>query len=120
MVKQAGVPSSAVVLLERGHSLHLEYDTKTSLRVAIVLMRRPEGFTLTKFGAMVTSVYPSNQATRQQIEGRINRLGQKRKEVTIHTVHCGILSFILKHHAEAKNMVEALNALHTATKQRLR
>ena len=113
-VVAAGVPARLIVVLERGQSLHLVDDGSCKYRVAIVLMRRPEGFTLTAFGAMVTSVYPSNQATRTQMEGRINRLGQRRKEVTIHTVHCGLLTYILQHHATAKNMVVALQALHAA------
>ena len=46
------------------------------LRVVIVPMSKPEGYTLTRCGVQIQCVYPSNQANREQIEGRINRVGQ--------------------------------------------
>lgn len=52
-------------------------DPKLSkIRVVIVPMSKPEGYTLTRCGVQIQCVYPSNQAKREQIEGRINRLGQ--------------------------------------------
>jgi len=46
-------------------------------KVVIVTKRKAQGYTLTRLSVMLTSVYPSNNATREQLAGRINRLGQK-------------------------------------------
>ena len=53
----------------------------------------------------------NNNATREQIEGRINRIGQKAKELHIRTVHCGILTFILQHHKDARSLSQVLQTL---------
>jgi hypothetical protein len=60
---------------------------------------------------MVTSVYPSNNAQLTQIEGRINRVSQRRGEIDYRTVHCGILTIILQNHQRAKNLEIALAGL---------
>ena len=60
---------------------------------------------------MITSVYPSNNATREQLEGRINRLGQKVDPLLYITVHVGILTLILEHHKSAKSLSAALQSL---------
>jgi len=57
---------------------------------------------------MVTSVYPSNNATREQIRGRIDRLDQERPEIDIYTYHAGVLTYILHHHEEARRLGIAL------------
>lgn len=62
------------------------------------MIRKAEGYTLTRLSAMVTSVYPSNQATRTQIAGRINRLSQRSKEILYRTIHVGVLTAILENH----------------------
>lgn len=73
-------------------------------RVVIVPINKPEGYTLTRCIVMITSVYPSNEATREQIQGRINRISQSSNEIDIITVHCGILTYILKNHNQAKSL----------------
>lgn len=80
-------------------------------KVVITSIQRAEGYTLSRLGAMVTSVYPSNQASREQMEGRINRMSQKREEIWHYTVHCGLLSSIMKNHENARNLSEALKSL---------
>jgi len=60
---------------------------------------------------MVSSVYPSNNATREQIEGRINRIGQKEKTIIYRIVHAGILTRILQNHNDAKSLSLALQSL---------
>jgi hypothetical protein len=56
---------------------------------------------------MITSVYFSNEATREQLEGRINRIGQT-NAITILTYHTGVLSYILEHYKKSRNMSQAL------------
>jgi superfamily II DNA or RNA helicase len=77
-------------------------------RVVIVPIKKAEGYTLTHLNAMVTSVYPSNNATREQIRGRIDRLDQERAEIDIYTYHSGVLTYILHHHEEARRLGIAL------------
>ncbi len=60
---------------------------------------------------MITGVYPSNQATRTQLEGRINRIGSGHKLLKYVTVHAGILTYILEHHNQAKSLQIALGDL---------
>ena len=80
-------------------------------KVVIVPQRKAEGYTLTYLSAMVTSVYPSNNATREQLRGRINRISQKRKSILYRTVHIGLLTSILRNHESAKNLSIALRGL---------
>lgn len=80
-------------------------------RVVIVPIHKAEGYTLTRLSAMVSSVYPSNNATREQIEGRINRIGQKKKKVLYRIIHAGLLTRILEKHASATSLSLALQSL---------
>ena len=66
---------------------------------------------MTRLNAMVTSVYPSNNATREQLEGRINRIGQSSDTVYYRIVHAGILTHILEKHNGARNLSAVLSAL---------
>jgi len=59
----------------------------------------------------VTSVYASNNATREQLEGRINRPGTPYKKLYMYTVHAGILSYILERHDSARSLSEAIKAI---------
>jgi superfamily II DNA or RNA helicase len=85
--------------------------TTPDYKIVIVPMRKSEGYTLTRMRAMVTGVYPSNNATREQLAGRINRVSQKAKTVHYRTVHCGILSYVLKKHAHAASLSAVLSAI---------
>ena len=80
-------------------------------KVVIVPQRKAEGYTLTYLSAMVTSVYPSNNATREQLRGRINRISQRKKSILYRTVHIGLLTSILRNHESAKNLSIALKGL---------
>ena len=53
---------------------------------------------------MITSVYYSNQATRDQLEGRICRVGQDAKVVSTIVLHTGILTYTLKHYEDARTL----------------
>ena len=77
----------------------------------MVNKHQAEGYTLTTLNARFASVYPSNNATRTQLDGRIDRLGQQAPRLTHYTVHAGILTNILQRHQEARTLAELLSAL---------
>lgn len=80
-------------------------------KVVIVPKNRSQGYTLTRLNVMITSVYPSNSATREQLRGRINRIGQRVEPVLYEVVHTGILTSILENHQNASNLLQALQTI---------
>ena len=60
---------------------------------------------------MITAVYFSNQATRDQLDGRILRLGQTAERVYVHILHTGILSYTLKHYEDARSLRASMESL---------
>lgn len=107
---------SEIFVIEKGNSIFLTDDEVEKgkvhdYKVVIVPMQKAEGYTLTRLGVKITSVYPSNNATREQLDGRINRIGQKRDVIYFYTVHCGLLTRILMHHKDAKNLQTALREI---------
>lgn len=116
LVTQLIVPPEHIFLITGSSSIFLTdeaVETKKvpDYKVVITTVRKSAGYTLTRLSAMVTSVYPSNNADREQLEGRINRIGQKSPDVIISTIHCGILTYILTKHMDAKNLSAVLSAL---------
>jgi hypothetical protein len=87
----------------------LDSESKLPYKVVVVTTRQSEGYTLTKLNSMVTSVYPSNDATRQQLEGRINRIGQAAKQIDYYTFHAGFLSEVYESHNKARGISVALS-----------
>lgn len=81
-------------------------------KVVIVPLRKSAGYELTRLSVQIKSVYPSNSATREQSEGRINRIGQKRDDINIDIYHIGILSRLLHNHNDAKSLNMALESIH--------
>lgn len=105
-----------IFLIQGQSSLYLTDDTVLNqgahdYKVVITTLNKSTGYTLSRLKAMVTCVYPSNAATREQIEGRINRLGQSAKEIEIVTVMCGVLENIFQKHKNAKNLISILETL---------
>lgn len=110
------LPIKEKYILTKGNSLFLTDETvknKTTppYKVVITTSKYDTGYTLTYLNVMITSVYFSNNASREQLRHRINRIGQKRDTVDIITIHCGILSFLIKKHIEAKNIESVLKTL---------
>jgi hypothetical protein len=112
-----GVLSAAdIFLIERGRTLFLtdaavEAGEVNDYRVVITTIRQAEGYTLTRLNVMITSVYFSNNATREQLEGRINRVSQQAKSITILTIHAGLLTYTLERYNEARNLAAVLKTL---------
>jgi hypothetical protein len=110
------IKSNYKYLLENGKSIFLTEDLVEQkliepYNVVVTTKNYSAGYTLTYLNVMITSVYPSNNATREQLRGRINRIGQKEKEVYYITVHCGILTYLLQHHKDAKNLESVIKSL---------
>lgn len=93
------------------NTIDLPSTDTSQIKIVIIPINKPEGYNLTKMSIMITGVYPSNQATRTQIEGRINRIGQLSEKITYITVHCGILTRILHEHSNAKSLGTALELI---------
>jgi superfamily II DNA or RNA helicase len=117
--RQLGLKDSEVFIIDNDHQITLLPTTKTPVKVVITTKQYSEGYTLTKFGIMITSVYLSNQATREQLEGRINRIGQTRPEISIITVHAGILSYIFEKYENARSLSEVLKGFAKDIKVRV-
>lgn len=116
LLVQNGVANSDIFLIQRGKSLFLTDESVTSgqtldYKVVIAPVRLSTGYTVTRMNVMITGVYPVNNAVREQIEGRINRISQKNKEITIKIIHAGILTYTLKHHNDAKNLADVLQTM---------
>ena len=111
MLVDRGVAEKDIFVMSKGKSLILTDQTvsegEPDYKVVIVRMSQPEGYTLTRLSVMISSVYPSNRASRVQIEGRINRIGQYR-DIIYTKVHTGLLTFILQRHKDAKSLEAVL------------
>lgn len=116
MLLDKGVKSDEIFLIQKDSTISLtdeevEKGRVKNYKIVISPIRRSEGYNLTRLGVMVTSVYLTNNAVREQIEGRINRIGQKRKELTFYITHTGILTFILEKHEDARNLSDVLKSI---------
>lgn len=105
-----------IFLIQKDKSVFLtdDYVKKKKVpdyKVVITTKRKAQGYTLTRLSVMITSVYPSNNATREQLCGRINRVGQKTEPLLYYTVHIGILTTIMENHNSAKSLSAALQAV---------
>lgn len=105
-----------IFVMKTGDSIFLTDDAVEEgkvhgYKIVIVPQRKAEGYTLTYLSAMVTSVYPGNNATREQLRGRINRISQRSDDVVYRTVHAGLLTTLLHNHNSAKNLSIALKGL---------
>lgn len=67
-----------------------------------------EGYSLTWMTTMISGVYPSNQAKRTQMEGRINRANCERMHRTYVTAMAGLTEVMYKYQRNAKNLESAL------------
>lgn len=111
-----GLKSKDIFLLQKNDSIYMTDESvkkgiTPDYRVVITTLNKSEGYTLTRLQVMITGVYPSNQATREQLEGRINRLSQYARIVYYRTVHTGILTFVLKRHRDASSLSAVFSSL---------
>jgi hypothetical protein len=112
----AGLKTKDIFVMNGKESIFLTDETVSEgstpdYKVVIVPLNKSAGYTLTRMRVMITSVYPSNNATREQLEGRINRVSQHAKEIFYHTVHTGILTYVLQKHKDAQSLSLILSSL---------
>ena len=97
-----------VYLIEKGGSIFLTDESVEKggedYRVVITTVRHSEGYTLTRLNSFVSGIYFSNGATREQLEGRINRIGQRAKQVDYFYVHCGILTYVYEKYKSVRGL----------------
>lgn len=100
-----------IYILEKGGSVILTDTSPEKYKLVIVTIRQSEGYTLTRMNIFISSIYPSNNAVREQLEGRINRIGQKSREVEYYYFHCGVLTHIMERYANAKSLSMAIKSM---------
>lgn len=77
-------------------------------KVVVAAQRYCEGYSLTWMTCMFTGAYPSNQASRTQMRGRINRLDAQRLYKRYYTVLTGVTTITYRYQEAAKMMEDAL------------
>ena len=82
-------------------------------KCVVAAVRNCEGYSLTWMTCMVTGSYPSNQASRTQMRGRINRLDAQRLFKRYTTVLAGTTTITYRHKLAAKMMEDALKKMST-------
>ena len=95
-------------LITKDTPITLTPQDTTDIQVIITTIRHSAGYTLTKCRVTLTSVYFSNEATREQLLGRTNRAGQLSPNVLLITYHTGILTYLLKNYEKARTLAQAL------------
>ena len=103
-----GLPDNSISLFGKDNQITLTPEYDGPVKVVITTISYNAGYTLTKFRIMIQSEYPSNQATREQLEGRINRIGQISPQIRIIVLVTGILTYIHAHHENARTLSEAM------------
>ena len=89
-------------------------------KLVVAALRYCEGYSLTWMTCMITGSYPSNQASRTQMRGRINRLDAQRLRKKYITVLAGTTTVTFRHQRAAKMMEDALrfSTGHRSKKQK--
>lgn len=76
-------------------------------QAVITTSNHSEGYSLSRLRVMITGVYFSNQASRSQLEYRLNRIGQLH-DIRILVIHAGIISYIHKHYEKARSLAQCI------------
>lgn len=108
MLAEGGI--TRVHLISTHNPIVLQAGDPREIDVVIATPQHSTGYTLTKIHITITSVYLTNQATRDQLEGRTYRLGQPSPIVTVIVFHTGILSYILRNYDNVRTRAQVLKA----------
>lgn len=117
MLMSQGLNESFIFSINKSNVIDLPYQDPRNYYVVITTPTYSEGYSLSKMGITITGVYFGNQATRDQLEGRMNDVNQLRTEVMIITVHCGILSHILKKYDNVRSFSMAVKGFAELIKE---
>lgn len=100
-----------VFKISKDNSISMTPGTHSDIDVVITTMSQNTGYNMTACKTKISGIYFSNQASRTQMDGRIIRLGQPSPYVNLIYVHCGILSYTMKHYDDTKSLEKALSDL---------
>lgn len=108
MLEEAGIKK--IILIGKDNVVNLTDETK-NVNVAITTKNYVEGYDAVLFNVAIAPVILSNQATREQFEGRILRSNQTSDRVTYIIVHCGILTYIMNKYEKSRQMSKLMRSL---------
>lgn len=91
-----------------------------AFNVVVVCQNHCEGYDASHLATMVTSVYPSNLATRVQMFGRINRVVQESACVERVVMVAGVLRQLHENYETAKTVFKCLHSKAVKKKEELR
>ena len=77
-------------------------------KIVVAALRNCEGYSLTWMTCQIIGSYPSNQASRTQMRGRINRLDAQRMDKKYWTILSGITTITHRYQEAVKLMEDAL------------
>ncbi len=117
MLIKSGISNDEIYVISKDSSIDLPYGYKHPYKVVITTPRYSMGYSMSTFAVMITSVYYDNQASREQLEGRLNDLIQPKKEIHILTLHSGILTFTLDKHRAAASLSAAMKQFASEIKK---
>ena len=106
-----GLRDDQIFLITSTQSINLTPDIPSNILVVITTTHHVEGYTLTKFRIQLTSAYLVNQTVRDQVNARLNRIGQPSPEIYIYTFVTGILTSFQKRYKQAGKLSASLRAL---------
>lgn len=95
-------------LIDNDNPVNMRADDTSGIQVVITTKQHTEGYTLVKMRIYIASLVLCNQCTRDQVEGRLVRIGQQSPFVRFITLHCGILSYIMERYRHAKHLSEII------------
>ncbi len=87
--------------------LNYVYGSSCPYKVFVTTPKYSEGYNLTVCNVLLTGVYFTNQATREQLSGRINRIGQKSNIQEI-IVHGGLLTYVFEKYESCRSLSQAI------------
>jgi len=99
-----------VFMITNKNQITLGPEDEIDIDVVITTIRHCEGYTLSLLRIGITGCWFSNQSSRDQLLGRLNRLNQESDYIDWITVHSGILSFILEKYEKTRSLSESLRA----------
>ena len=106
-----GLKDSEVFLISKDNSIVLLPGDSRGIRVVISTPQYVEGYTITAAKVALTEVIFSNQANRDQWEGRLNRINQPSPQININIYHAGILSYVLERYEKVRSLAAALKGI---------
>ena len=111
MLMNKGLHESYIFVINKENKIDYPYTDTRNYYVVITTPSYSEGYSLSKLGVMITGVYFGNQATREQLEGRINEPNQGRTKIIIVIVHCGLLTYVLDKYENVRSLSAAVKEI---------